>query len=117
MTSSSAVPKLLYLETGRRIQAARKKAGISQERLADAIGLSRASVSNIERGRHNVLLHTLEDIGRALGVDPHDLLPSRRQGVSKLEAQVPPDTSPDLKEFIRGMEKRLTRESKRTTAS
>src|SRR5437868_3891193 len=112
MPRSSVGTNSLYVETGRRIQAARKSAGISQERLADAIDLSRASVSNIERGRHKILLHALEDIARALLIDLHDLLPPRRKGGSKLEGQVPADTSPHLKEFILGMEKRLIKQPK-----
>ncbi len=117
MSRSRAATSSVYVETGRRIQEARKAARLTQESLADAIGLSRASMSNIERGRHKILLHTLEDITRVLNVDLHDLLPPRRRETSKLEAQVPPDVSANLKEFIMTMEKRLTRETKRATAS
>jgi transcriptional regulator with XRE-family HTH domain len=116
MAGTPAATPTVYIEAGRRIQDARKKAGITQERLADAVGLSRASMSNIERGRHKILLHVLEDIARALAVDLHDLLPPRRPGASKLESQVPSDVSPILKEFILKMEKRLAKDTKQAAA-
>src|SRR3989442_10946289 len=117
MSRPHAVILAIYVETGRRIQEARKVARLTQEAVADAIGLSRVSMSNIERGRHKILLHTLEDIARVLGVDLHDLLPPRKRETSRLESRVPPDVSANLKEFIMTMGKRLTREPKRTTAS
>jgi transcriptional regulator with XRE-family HTH domain len=65
-----------YKRFGRRVAKLRKKAGVSQEKLADAIALSRTSVTNIERGRQPVQLHTLYSIADALGVEPPDLLPA-----------------------------------------
>lgn len=40
-----------------------------------ALGLSRTSVTNIERGRQPVQLHTLYRIAATLGVEPTLLLP------------------------------------------
>ena len=48
---------------------------MSQQGLATAAGVSRASIVNIENGRHRVQLHVLYDIARALGVSPSELLP------------------------------------------
>ena len=39
---------------GGRIRAARDRAGVKQEQLAQAVGLSRTSITNIERGRQGV---------------------------------------------------------------
>jgi transcriptional regulator with XRE-family HTH domain len=114
MVRPSVKPVTIYVDAGRRIQEARKKARMTQENLADAVGLSRGSMSNIERGRHKILLHTLEAIASALDVDLHDLLPPRRPGVSRLAGQVPSDVSSDLKDFILKMEKSLAKGSKRT---
>jgi hypothetical protein len=72
-------------------------------------------MSNIERGRHKILLHTLEAISRALAVELHDLLPPRGRHHSRLEGQLPFDVSRDLKDFILTMEKRLEKEPKGTT--
>src|SRR5205809_7699659 len=99
MALLTARSSTVYVETGRRIQEARNKARMTQERLAEAIGLSRGSMSNIERGRHKILLHTVEDIARALDVELHDLIPPRPR-TSKLQGQVPADVSSHLKDFI-----------------
>ena len=39
-----------YKKLGKRIQSARKEAGLSQEQLAEAIGKSPSAVSTIETG-------------------------------------------------------------------
>src|SRR5260221_694169 len=62
---------------------------VSQSALAEAVGLSRASIANIERGHHRVQIHVLYDIAVALGVEPHELLPHPR--VHKSERAIPHD--------------------------
>lgn len=42
-----------------------------------AVGMQRASISNIEKGRQRILIHTLTDIARALNTEPSKLLPAR----------------------------------------
>lgn len=64
----------LYGEVGQRIRAARKAIGMSQELLALSIGVSRASVANIEAGRQGLLLRVLVSIAAALGIEPCMLL-------------------------------------------
>jgi transcriptional regulator with XRE-family HTH domain len=48
---------------------------MSQEAFAKAVGLSRTSITNIERGRQPISLHTLYFMADILGVEPADLLP------------------------------------------
>jgi transcriptional regulator with XRE-family HTH domain len=64
-----------YVETGRRIAKQRRERGVTQEDLALAIGLTRTSVTNIERGRQKLLLHTLADIAAKLDTSLASLLP------------------------------------------
>jgi transcriptional regulator with XRE-family HTH domain len=64
-----------YVELGRRVRQARERAGLTQDVLAARVSLSRTSVTNIERGRQKVLLHTLCGLAEALGVAPVALLP------------------------------------------
>ncbi|MCW5875094.1 MAG: helix-turn-helix transcriptional regulator [Anaerolineales bacterium] len=52
----------------------RKKAGISQEELADKAGLHRTHVSLIEREKRNVSIVTIEKIAKALDIEPYRLL-------------------------------------------
>lgn len=48
---------------------------MTQEKLAQIIGLSRTSVTNIEMGRQHVSLHHIYAIADALGVHPDVFLP------------------------------------------
>lgn len=68
----------LYREIGRAIyqlRSSQRNPKMSQKALADAVGVSRASIANIERGHHRVQLHVLYDIATVLDVEPHDLMP------------------------------------------
>jgi transcriptional regulator with XRE-family HTH domain len=48
---------------------------ITQEQLANKASLTRTSIINIEKGRQQILLHTLVDIANALQVSPIELIP------------------------------------------
>lgn len=88
----------LYLEIGRAIHQLRKQRHprMSQDELAEVVGLSRASIANIERGHHRVQLHVLYDIANALEVQPHDLLPhsDRQDSPTKVPADLSKDLNP-----------------------
>src|SRR5258708_30695430 len=66
-----------YKKIGESIRAKRKERGLSQEGLAKAVGLKRPSMSNIEKGRQNILLHTFCDIFETLDTNADTLLPER----------------------------------------
>ena len=70
-------PDVFYKQVGENIRAKRKERGLSQEGLAKAVGLKRPSMSNIEKGRQNILLHTFCDIVETLGTSPSALLPDQ----------------------------------------
>lgn len=55
-------------ELGQRIQAIRKRAGMTQEKLASLVPMEEKSLSRIERGVHYPSIETLETIAAALGV-------------------------------------------------
>lgn len=67
-----------YIELGRLIKEKRKRILLNQSALGDSVGLSRTSITNIERGRQQVALHMLYEIASALRVEPQDLLPAKR---------------------------------------
>lgn len=71
-----ATNREFYLALGQRIQKARR-GRLTQEELARKLGITRTSVINIEKGRQQVLVHTLADIARALGTSPTALIPSQ----------------------------------------
>ncbi|MDB5429202.1 MAG: family transcriptional regulator [Caulobacter sp.] len=58
---------------GRLVAANRKKAGMTQEVLAEASGVSRDMISRIEAGATGVRFATIEKLSTALGVDPAEL--------------------------------------------
>ena len=65
----------LYRELGRRLRAARRDAELTQAALAERVGVSRTSITNVEQGNQHVPLHVLYDLARSLGVSPASLLP------------------------------------------
>jgi transcriptional regulator with XRE-family HTH domain len=71
---------LLYRLLGERIRNARtqQKPSKSQSAVALALGLSRTSMVNIEKGRQHTSLHVIWEIADQLGVEAASLIPPRR---------------------------------------
>jgi transcriptional regulator with XRE-family HTH domain len=61
-----------------RLRREQRPNPLSQEKLGRLVGLSRASICNIEKGRHHVVLHQLLAFAGALNVRPEALLPTNR---------------------------------------
>jgi transcriptional regulator with XRE-family HTH domain len=59
---------------GSRVKAARLQAGLSQDALADRIGRTPESISNIERGQQLPALDTLLDLAQILHIPIQELL-------------------------------------------
>ncbi|MCF0126647.1 MAG: helix-turn-helix transcriptional regulator [Clostridia bacterium] len=57
-----------YQVIGERIRNARKKKGMTQERLAELIGVAVGYLSRVERGQSKVNLKRLSDISNALDI-------------------------------------------------
>lgn len=72
----------VYGHVGHAISKYRTAAGLSQAALANAIGLTRTSISNIEQGRQKMLVHTLVDIAASLSVPVESLLPTAEANIS-----------------------------------
>lgn len=64
---------------GSNLKRYRLEAGISQETVAERMGIDRAHVSSMERGQQNVTLLTLWHLAEALGVKPAALLSEPHQ--------------------------------------
>lgn len=76
---TSTPPDPLYAALGERVLTARRQALLSQAQLAERVGLTRTSITNVERGRQQIQVHTLYAIASALGVRPERLLPTPGQ--------------------------------------
>ena len=59
---------------GTNLRRHRLAAGLSQEAVAERMGVDRAHVSSMERGQQNVTLLTIWHTAQALGVKPAALL-------------------------------------------
>ena len=57
-----------------RVRALRKALGLSQEELADRVGLRQAQISELESARNNIKIDNLHRLAVALGVRARDLL-------------------------------------------
>ncbi len=62
------------LQFGERVRARRRALGLSQEGLAETVGVHRTYVGSIERGERNVSLINILRLGAALDVDPAELV-------------------------------------------
>ena len=64
----------LARRVGKHLRAWRDERGLSQEGLADFLGVHRTYVGGLERGERNLSLRTLARIAGQLGVDELELL-------------------------------------------
>jgi transcriptional regulator with XRE-family HTH domain len=93
------VNETFYRLVGEKIRERRQARGLSQDGLAKAVGLKRPSLTNIEKGRQNVLLHTFCEIAETLNTSATDLLPGRK----RTEAKDMPDLGAlrkEVREFV-----------------
>jgi transcriptional regulator with XRE-family HTH domain len=92
----------LYKVFGELVRLHRERQeGLTQEKLGRLVGLSRTSITNIEKGRQHVALHQLLDLAEALEVQPEALLPKRGKGAtaSWLADKLPPGTEKEIAEW------------------
>lgn len=71
----------LYPAIGQKIRAARERSmpRLSQDKLAKRLGISRASIVNIEAGRQHAPLNLLWKIAQLLNVELTMLIPQRAE--------------------------------------
>jgi transcriptional regulator with XRE-family HTH domain len=95
------LPKL-YRDLGSLISRRRETLGFTQKDLAAKVGLSRASIANIETGRQKVMLHQIFSLASALELAAADLLPpvSAPPSFHSGEINLPNDLSLEQKRRI-----------------
>ena len=64
----------LQAVVGRNIRRIRDGRGLSQEELADELGVHRTFMGGVERGERNLTLRSVERLADGLGVEPQLLL-------------------------------------------
>lgn len=68
---------------GRRIKELRKTKGLTQEQLAEILGLYQKQIGNIETGSYFTTMPNLEKLANALGVEIKDLFDFEHQKTGK----------------------------------
>lgn len=92
----------LYAQFGKLIRGYRRRHKITQLQLGDRIGLTRTSITNIEKGRQKVLLHQVFQLADALQVNPETLLPRQftRESESQIEDKIPKNLKGPERDWI-----------------
>ncbi len=73
MTTAKPV-ETIYAAIGLRVRYIREAVGMTQDELAKKIGRSRTVVVNFETGKERCMLHTIEEMAKALNTSPKHLL-------------------------------------------
>ena len=68
----------LYADIGARMRSIRNTLKLTQSEVAAAVGIDPSFYGQIERGTNIPSLRTLLAVARVLGVEPADLLPSKK---------------------------------------
>lgn len=71
-----APPPEIIAFVAKRIKALRVARGLTQDAVAEALGIASKNVQRLEAGRQNLTLQTLSHIADVLDVEPHELLTS-----------------------------------------
>jgi transcriptional regulator with XRE-family HTH domain len=91
-----------YVALGARLSDARRRARITQDQLARAIGLSRTSITNIEKGRQPVQVHLLLRIAVAIGLPAVRLLSSSANRLASKRLTRTPNVRPGTRKSAVG---------------
>lgn len=92
-----------YYEIGQRIRYYRKEAGLSQEKLAEQIGISTTHMSHIETGNTKMSLAVLAELSMALQVSADRLLfakPRESAALSDMEHLLSACSEPQAQKIV-----------------
>ncbi|MGH9713617.1 MAG: helix-turn-helix domain-containing protein [Candidatus Acidiferrales bacterium] len=96
-------PEPIYKTIGTIIRRRRRRLDWPQALLASRLGISRATLANIETGRQRVLVHHLYTLAEVLKMKPSDFLPPASLAESPdswAQLPIPSDLKPQQKEQI-----------------
>lgn len=79
----------LYPAIGSQLRDLRDQNGLTQQQIAQTVGLTRSSIANIERGTQHLPLHSWVAICQTLGADPADVIARALQGTGPLAEPLP----------------------------
>lgn len=102
----------LSRELGQRIREVRERASprLTQEALAQRVGLARTSITNIESGNQQPTIHALWRMADALDVSPCELLPPwPRADARSPSNELPHDVPAGTRAFLERLTENPTR--------
>lgn len=86
------------IEPGKRIRELRKKLGISQERLAEKLGISRPAISQIENGERKICAEELQKLAEIFNMSVDSLLnPEKEPVVIVRDVKASYNTKPQIR--------------------
>ena len=74
---SGGSARVLRSALGANVRAERLRRGLTQEGLAERLGVTPRYLAGIERGERNLTLDSIEALAEQLDMDPHSLLARR----------------------------------------
>ncbi|MET0063507.1 MAG: helix-turn-helix transcriptional regulator [Candidatus Thiodiazotropha endolucinida] len=77
----------LYEKIGAIIKNRRRSLKLTQSYVAERVGITRTSVTNIEKGAQKTPLHTLYKLAVILNMNPNEILPALKDVVMDVEQQ------------------------------
>lgn len=83
-----------YPKIGSLIRSRRKQLDKTQQEIAAKLGISRASLANIENGRQRLLVHQLYGLASALELEILKLLPQQDKAAIPSDVSLPNDVNP-----------------------
>lgn len=81
-----SIPNPIDVAAGAELRAARKQAGISQEKLAQSVELTFQQIQKYENGTNRISLSKLVAMAECIGVDPADIVRAARDRVEAEKA-------------------------------
>jgi transcriptional regulator with XRE-family HTH domain len=111
----------LFGQRLRQVRRAGKKH--VQKELAEALGVSRTTVSNIERGQHRIFLDQVYIAARKLGIGIEELLPTLAEVFPEMSVSTAPDVAFDpgstkaVEEVARAVSEQLTSRAPQVTGT
>lgn len=70
----SKIAVISYAEIGQRVRELRERQGLTQVKLAKALGTSQAALSQVEHGSRGLTVQQVVKLARMLGATPNEIL-------------------------------------------
>lgn len=75
-------------QLGQRIKEIRKSKGLTQEKLAEIVGIGTSNISYIETGKFAPSIENFERIAEALDVEPHELYMFSSKSINEIKKEL-----------------------------